>query len=368
MVWKEPGNGHDPWGKRKPDRGQFAELTEWLKKLQRQWNGGEPSPKGPGNNNAAINMLIAGSVIILALVWVASGIYIVQTGDKAVVFRFGAYQRTMTPGPHWHVPFPVERVEFIKVDRIRVTNETGTMITADENIIEVEWAIQYRVLDVADYLFNLQQPDATLKDVGSAAIREVIGQAKMDFVLGEGRSEVATMTQEILQTVLDQYNSGLMVTAVNLQDAQPPSEVQNAFEDAVMAREDEVRLRNEATAYANDVIPKARGHAARLMEKAQGYRQQVISGAEGETARFMAIYQAYEASPEVLKKRLFLDMIESVLSSGSKTMLDLGSSGNTHILAPAQGGKGQNNNAWVLMPEVHQQGDVGSQIPLPEEQ
>ncbi|MFQ5488880.1 MAG: FtsH protease activity modulator HflK, partial [Gammaproteobacteria bacterium] len=207
------------------------------------------------------------------------------------------------------------------------------MLTQDENIIDIQVAVQYKIKDAKDYLFNLRDPDLTLHEASESAIREVIGKSSMDFVLTEGRSEIVARTQQLTQEILDRYQSGLLITSVNMQDAQPPEEVQDAFNDAIKAREDEQRLKNEAEAYSNDVLPKARGKAARMLEEANAYKSKVVSRAEGEASRFIQLLVEYGKAPGVTRERLYLDAIEEVLRRSSKVMLDM-KGGNNLLYLP----------------------------------
>lgn len=207
------------------------------------------------------------------------------------------------------------------------------MLTQDENIIDIKLAIQYRIKDAKDYLFNVLNPDLTLHQSAESALRETIGKSKMDFVLTEGRSEIVARTEVLTQEILDRYQTGLLVTSVNMQDAQPPEEVQDAFNDAVKAREDEARLRNEAEAYSNDVLPKARGQAARMLEEANAYKSQVIAEAEGEASRFVQILTEYKQAPEVTRERIYLDAVTSILSNTSKILVDV-KGGNNMLYLP----------------------------------
>jgi membrane protease subunit HflK len=222
------------------------------------------------------------------------------------------------------------------------------MLTQDENIVDIRLAIQYRVLDPKNFLFNVRDPSFTLKQVTESAIREVIGKSKMDFVLTEGRAEVAARTESLVQEIMDRYGTGLQVTSVNLQDAQPPEEVQDAFADAIKAREDEVRQKNEAEAYANEVIPKARGASARVLEEANAYKEQVIAESEGETARFLQLLEAYQRAPEVTRERLYIEAIESVLERSSKLIVDV---------------KGSNPFLYLPLDKLVGEGRMGPMVP-----
>jgi membrane protease subunit HflK len=289
--------------------------------------------------------LIAG---IAFIIWLFSGIYIVDAGTRGVVMRFGAYTEATMPGPHWHIPYPIEQVEIVNVEQRRfveigyrsgaggqaglTVEREALMLTKDENIVNVQLAVQYQVEDPRKYLFNVRQPDAVLKQVAESAIREVIGKSEMDFVLKEGRAEVVSLVKTAMQTILDEYESGLRVSDVNLQDAQPPEEVQGAFSDAIKAREDKERLKNEAETYANEVIPKARGRAARQTQEAQAYKESLVAKAQGEAGRFTALLKEYQRAPEVTRQRLYLETMESVLARTNKVLVDSDNANNLMYL------------------------------------
>lgn len=346
MAWNEPGGGKDPWGGRGGDQGP-PDLDEIVRKMQAKVGGLFGARKGGGGNGGvggggkyALSLIVVAAVIA----WLAFGIYIVQEGKRGVVLRFGQFSEVTMPGPHWHIPFPIEQVQIVDVGQrrfVEVGYRSGAggsgqvsvpsealMLTRDENIIDIRIAVQYQVKDPREYLFMVRDPDVTLKQVTESAIREVVGKSNMDFVLTEGRSEVAMQSKELIQGILDQYNAGLLVTTVNLQDAQPPEEVQDAFADAIKAREDEVRQKNEAEAYANDIIPRARGAAARVLEEGDGYKLSVIAKAEGESSRFEQVLTEYSKAPEVTRKRLYLDTMQQVLANSSKVTMDVSKSNN----------------------------------------
>lgn len=352
MAWNEPGGGNnkDPWGGRN-DQGP-PDLDEVVRKMQdklgslfgggrRGGSGGGPSGKGLAGGFG----LIAGIVFI---VWLFSGIYIVDAGTRGVVMRFGAYTEATMPGPHWHIPYPIEQVEIVNVEQrrfVEIGYRSGTggqagltverealMLTQDENIVNVKLAVQYQISDPGKYLFDVRQPEAVLKQVAESAVREVIGKSQMDFVLKEGRAEVVSRVEKAMQATLDKYDSGLLVSDVNLQDAQPPEEVQGAFSDAIKAREDKERLKNEAEAYANEVIPKARGRAARLTQEAQAYKESLIAKAQGDASRFTALLKEYKKAPEVTRQRLYLETMETVLSRTNKVIVDSDNANNLMYL------------------------------------
>jgi membrane protease subunit HflK len=352
MAWNEPGGGNnkDPWGGR-GDQGP-PDLDEVVRKMQDKLGGlfggrkgGSSGGRGGPRGGFAGFGLIAGIILV---VWLFSGIYIVDAGTRGVVLRFGAFTEATLPGPHWHIPYPIEQVEIVNVEERRtievgyrsgaegqaalVVPREALMLTQDENIVNVQLAIQYQIDDPRKYLFNVRDPDSVLKQTAEAAIREVTGKRAMDYVLEE-RSEVVAQAKELMQKILDDYDSGLRVYDVNLQDVQPPEEVQGAFLDAIKAREDKVRLENEAEAYANEVIPKARGQAARQLQEATAYKESLISQAKGEASRFNQLLQEYRKAPEVTRKRLYLETMESVLARTGKVLVD-SDSGNSLMYLP----------------------------------
>ncbi len=316
MGWNEPGNGKDPWGKQPsgPKPPDFEELLRGLKNRFSGRGGGGTGPEG------RISMLAI--AIAIAVIWLLSGIYIVQPAERGVILQFGKHVDTTGPGPHWHLPFPIQRVEKVNVDQVQSLSDHAVMLTQDENIVNVELVVQYRVSNAEHYLFNLRGPEDTLRESTRSAVREVVGKSKVDFVLNEGRVEVAQQTQTILQELLDNYASGLLVTTLALQDVQPPEPVQPAFDDVTRSREDEVKKKNEAEAYANAILPTARGEAARLTAEAEAYRSRVVERAKGEAERFSALLAEYEKAPQVTRKRLYMDTMESVLSNTSKIIVD----------------------------------------------
>jgi membrane protease subunit HflK len=330
MPWNEPG-GKDPWGKRPKDQGP-PDLEELLRKLTARFSKllGGGSHEG-GGKGAVAGIVIIGAALIVA--WLFSGFYIIDAGERGLVLRFGRYVDTTGPGPHWHLPYPFETVESVAVDLVRDAEHQASMLTEDENIVTIDIAVQYRVKDAADYIFNVRVPDTTLRQVMESAVREVVGANTMEFVLGAGRADVALDTRNIMQRTLNQYQSGLQVVTVNLQQAQPPEAVQPAFADAVMAREDEVRFRNEARSYANGIVPQARGEAARIIQEAAAYRDKVIAAAQGDASRFKQLLTKYRNAPRVMRDRLYLDAMESVLSNSGKVLMDA-QSGNNLLYLP----------------------------------
>lgn len=353
MAWNEPGGDkeNDPWSGRKEGQGP-PDLDEVVRKMQEKLGGifGGKSSGRPGKTGKTRGINLGLIVLIVLLVWAASGIYIVAPAERGVVLRFGRYVETTEAGPHWHIPFPVEAVKKVNVEQIRnvevgfrsgsptrraanTVPQESLMLTRDENIVDAKFAVQYRVNDARNYLFNVRDPDLTLGQATESSVREITGKNDMDFILTEGRSEIALQSEKLIQQILDRYKTGLIVIDVNMQDAQPPDEVQEAFSDAVKAREDKQRLINEAEAYSNDIIPKARGAAARQVQEADAYKSRVIAEAEGDVSRFNDVLQEYEKAPEVTRKRLYLESVESVLKNSSKIILDT-KSGNSLLYLP----------------------------------
>lgn len=305
--------------------------------------GGGPSVAPGGRRFGGKAPLIV--IALLILIWIASGIYIVYEGQRGVVLRFGQYIETTMPGPHWHLPYPIESVETVNVAQVR-TIEIGyrnnvknkvpresLMLTEDENIVDIQFAVQYTIKSPEDYLFNNRDPDGAVVQAAETSIREVVGKSTMNFVLYEGREEVAARAQQEMQKILDRYGTGIAISRVTMQSAQPPEEVQAAFDDAVKANQDRDRLKNLGQAYANDVIPKARGQASRIEQEAEGYRQREISTAQGDASRFDQLLSAYEKAPQVTRERLYLDTVQDVLKNANTIVVDQ-NSGNSLLYLP----------------------------------
>jgi modulator of FtsH protease HflK len=358
MSWNEPGeNKKDPWSGR-DQQSQPPDLDEVLKGLQDKLHSLFGGSSGGSSNGGSGAGQLAGFIALLAiLLWSLTGIYLVDEGSRAVVTRFGAYVDTTQPGLHWHLPVPIERIDLVNMEQQRFVEigyrsggrqqslgsvpKEALMLTQDENIIDIRLAVQYQIKDAKAYLFNVADPDATLKQVIESAQRAVIGKSTMDFVLTEGRSNIADEIKSEIQKALDEYQTGIRVSSVNLVDAQPPDEVQNAFEDAIKAREDEQRLKNEAEAYANEVVPKARGAAARLIEESEAYKQKTIARAEGESSRFLQLLTEYEKAPEITRERLYLETMEEVFAASGVTLVDVKGANNAIYLPMDRGQKGQ---------------------------
>lgn len=301
-------------------------------------NGG--GPRGPLGGGPGLPSLpgakrgLTALVAVLGLLWLSSGFFIIDEGQAGVVLRFGQYDRTETSGFKWRMPYPIESHEKVDVSRVRIVEvgyrnsvkskvlNESLMLTDDENIIDIQFAVQYRLSDARAYLFNSLQPDESVKQAAETAVREVVGRNKMDYVLYEGREDVALKTREVIQGILDRYNVGIQVTGVTVQNVQPPEQVQASFDDAVKAGQDRERLKNEGQAYANDVIPRARGMASRLQQESEGYRERVVAQAQGDAARFNAVFAEYSKSPKVMRDRIYIDTMQQIYSNVTKVMVD----------------------------------------------
>jgi membrane protease subunit HflK len=301
-------------------------------------NGGGPRlpTLTPGQFGGGIGLLLG----LVVVVWFASGFYIVDASQRGLVLTLGKYSETTEPGLRWRLPWPIQTHEIVNLTGVR-TIEVGyrgteknkvlkeaLMLTDDENIVTVQFAVQYLLKDPKDYIFKNRHPDDAVMQAAETAIREVVGKNKMDFVLYEGRDVIAANTQKSMQDILDRYETGIQIRSVTMQSTQPPEQVQAAFDDAVKAGQDRERQKNEGEAYANDVIPRARGTASRLMQEAEGYRARLIATADGEATRFSKLYSEYAKAPEVTRQRLYLETMQQVYANTSKVMVDSKSGGN----------------------------------------
>jgi len=296
-------------------------------------NGSQPPSNNSGDSGIIKPLPI---IIVIFLVWLATGFYIVDQGSRGVVLTFGENTAITLPGPRWHIPYPIETAEIVNQEQVR-TIEVGyrslgegatqqlkesLMLTGDENIIDLQFAVQYNLKSVEDFLFNNRSVEGSVRGAAETAIREVVGKSDMDFVLYEGREEIAIKTKSLMQSILDLYQTGINITSVTMQNAQPPQQVQAAFDDAVKAKQDLERQKNEGQAYANDIVPKARGTASRLTAEANGYKISIENEALGNASRFDQILAEYIRAPEVTKKRLFLETQEQIMSTVSKIIID----------------------------------------------
>lgn len=365
MAWNEPGgDNRDPWGGRGGKDGP-PDLDEVARKMRDRMNSIFGGGKKGGGGSSSISI---GTILVLAVAgWALSGIYIVDAAERGVVLRLGEFNKITMPGIHWYLR-GIEKVETVDVDAVRTVSHRANMLTKDENIIQVELAVQYQIKDAQDYLFEVRDPDYTLKEASESALREVIGAIPMDEFLTGGRGEIVQQTKTITQGILDQYGTGLILTSVNLQDPQPPEEVQGAFEDVIKAREDQVRYKNQAEAVALDIVPKARGDAARIREAANAYREQVIAKAEGETSRFKQTLAEYEKAPNITRKRLYLETMEYVLANNNKVLITV-KGGNNLMYLPLdklmQGRDGSDAQAGRDLDSAVDPGSVSGSQDLP---
>jgi len=347
VAWNEPGGsgGKDPWGRRKtqgpPDLDRV--LRNLLERLSGLLGGGGGGGRS-GDGGERINQLGLGLVLVVVpVIWLLTGFYIIQQGERGVELRFGAKNEVTGPGLHWRLPWPIESVEKVNVEQVSTAwigrrdkgggQDNGYMLTEDENIVVAEFSVQYKIKDANNYLFNVRDQATTVYQAMESATREVVGKNKLDFIMTEGQIEVAAKTQTLLQEILDRYKSGIQITQVKMQKAAPPDEVKAAFEDAIKAREDGERVKKEAQAYMNDIIPRARGASARLLQEAAAYKAKVSARAEGDARRFTSIVAEYSKAPAVTRQRMYLETMEQVLSSTTKIFVDQ-KTGNNLLYLP----------------------------------
>lgn len=347
MAWNEPGgNDNDPWGNRKNSGGGPPDLDDVFKNIKKWFTdlSGKSGGGGSGSGGASRGPSLPGGSLsgkglgliaaVLVGLWALSGIYLIQPAQAGVVTQFGKHVKTTRPGPHWRIPWPVQQVEKVDVEQIRTTRLTDQLIlTQDENMVDIDLAVQYNIKSAEHFLFRVRGPDETLESVVEAALREVIGSTLLDSVLTTGSNAIWSATKDDLQTVLDDYESGIAITSVNLERAQPPEEVQAAFSDAIKAREDKERFINEAEAYMREILPRARGDAQRYLEESEAYKTRVVQAATGESRRFLSLLGEFEKAPEVTRDRLYLESMEEVLSNTSKVLVD-NDSGNSLMYLP----------------------------------
>lgn len=340
MGWNEPPDGDkdkNPWGNRGNNNDGPPDLNEIINKMQKglggMFGGGSGRPSQINNNNSMFPVLLG---IILLLAWIVYDVtYFIDEQERGVVLRFGANVSTLEPGINFRLPRPIETVIVRNVGRVQRLTHRATMLTQDENIVDLEVAVKWKIKqDPTDFLFNVHEPVLTLKQVTESAVREVIGKSKLDYVLTDGRAEIAEKQRQLMTQVLDEeYKIGIYIESVEMLSVKPPEQVKAAFDDAIKAREDEQRYVNEAKAYQNKIIPIARGNAARIIEEATGYKERVISKAEGEASRFEQLLTEYKRAPEVTRERLYLDAIESVFSNSNKVFID-NDNGNSLMYLP----------------------------------
>ncbi|MDC6483561.1 FtsH protease activity modulator HflK [Candidatus Pelagibacter sp.] len=339
------GRGGSPWGT-PPGGGNGSgkgptppDIDAIIRDIQNKIN--KFLPGGSKSGGKPIGLIL----IILVFVWLASGLYRVGPDEQGVVLRFGKFIKTTQPGLHYHIPLPIETVETPKVTKVnridigfRSERDSGfstgggvadvpqesLMLTGDENIVNIDFSVFWVIKDAGKFLFQIQDPEGTVKAAAETAMREVIAKSEIQPVLTEGRAKIEVETQEIIQSILDEYNSGIQITQVQTQKADPPDQVIDAFRDVQAARADMERSKNEAEAYANDVIPRARGEAAKIMQAAEAYKQKVVAASEGEASRFLSIFNEYDKAKEVTQERMYLETMEKVLADIDKVIIEKG--------------------------------------------
>jgi len=342
MAWNEPGgngngNGQDPWGGRKKNDGP-PDLDEALKKFQDKINGlfGGNGGKSGGNSSGGGSGLSASMLGVFAIVgviaYLAFGIYQLDEKEEAVILRLGKFHSIVGPGLHWN-PKIMDKVYPVNVTEVQQYPTGGLMLTEDESIVELPLTVQYNISDTKSFVLNVRDPETSLKQATDSALRHVVGSTELNQVLSEGRQKIGEEIEERLQNYLDSYGAGINIVQVNIQEGKPPAAVAGAFDDVVKAKEDEIRFKNEAQAYANGVVPEARGKAQRAVEEANAYRDQVVAKAEGEAERFNRLLVEYTKAPRVTRERLYIDAIESVMANSSKVLVDV-EGGNNMMFLP----------------------------------
>ena len=341
MAWNDPGRNRNPWGNR-PDKGA-ADIDEALRNLQRKLSqlfggggdGGRDEGRGGGSGGSAMRGFGFSTVaLVLVAIWALTGFYVVDAAERGVVTRFGKYVAASEPGLRWHVPWPVEARQIINVATIESFSDQTRMLTSDENLVDINIAVQYRRAEPVSFAYNVRDPESTLGEVSESAIREIVGRSTLDFVLEQGRQEITGKTKELVQRTLDSYKTGIEVTTVNLQGVSVPEQVQSSQRDAIKAREDRERLALEAQAYANDILPKAKGSAARQSEDSIAYKARIVADAEGEAQRFAKLLDSYERAPGVTRQRLYYETMEEVFGNTNKVLVDTKAGAGNLIYLP----------------------------------
>lgn len=322
MAWNDSGNGKNPWNR---DDQEPTDLDQIVQQWQRRFNsifggGGGGSSAGSGGSFALIIMILIG--------WGLTGFYRVDQAERGVVQRFGAYTVTTEPGLRWHLPYPIETVDVVNVQAVNDYKFSTEMLTADEQYVFIDMVVQYRRTDPVKFSFEVEDPELTLNDLTESALRGVVGTSSLELLIGERREQIPARTMEELQETLSAYGAGITVTSINLNVVDYPKSVQDAVDDTQKARNDKERYALEATTYANDIIPRARGAAQRVLQDAEGYRDRVIADADGEAARFLALLTEYKKAPRVTRDRLYIEALEEVYANSNKVIIDSESSGN----------------------------------------
>ncbi|MBQ4813720.1 FtsH protease activity modulator HflK [Pseudoalteromonas luteoviolacea] len=351
MAWNEPGNNgndNDPWKNRGGRDQGPPDLDEVFRKFNNKFGGifgGKPGNNKGGLGGAGVTFIF----IIALIVWALSGIYTVKEAERGIVLQFGKFDRIAEPGLRWKMTF-VERVIPIDIEAVRSLSASGFMLTEDENVVSVEFEVQYRVVDPTLYRFSVTDADHSLQQALDSALRYVVGHSRMDQVLTTGREQVRQRTWDELNKIIEPYSLGLIVTDVNFKDSRPPAEVKDAFDDAIAAQEDEERFIREAEAYAREIEPRARGQVTRMTQEAEAYKERIMLEAQGEVARFEKLLPEYAAAKEVTRERLYIETMEEILGRSSKVIVDV---------------KGGNNMMYLPLDKIMQQSQSSSAVTLP---
>jgi membrane protease subunit HflK len=348
MAWNEPGNNgndKDPWNKKGGRDQGPPDLDEVFRKFSGLFGGNKSGKSGGGLGGAGLSFVL----IIAAIVWALSGIYTVKEAERGIVLHFGQFDRIADPGLRWKMTF-IETVIPVDIEAVRSLSTSGFMLTEDENVVSVEFQVQYRVIDPFLYKFSVTNADSSLEEALESALRYVVGHSKMDQVLTNGREVVRQNTWDELNKIVEPYNLGLIVTDVNFKDSRPPAEVKDAFDDAIAAQEDEQRFIREAEAYAREIEPRARGQVTRMTQEAEGYGERIILEAQGEVARFEKLLPEYQAAKKVTRERLYIDAMEEVLGNSSKVLVDV---------------KGGNNMMYLPLDKIMDKQGTATRVALP---
>ncbi len=335
MAWNEPGNGkqRDPWGGDQGPPDLDEAFRKFREKLGAAFGGGRGgSSSGGGNEAAQAGAVLAVILALVGAIWLYLGVHVIDEQERAVVLRFGRFSEILDPGLNWN-PSLIDTVIPVNVTRERQYESSGMMLTQDENIVELPVKVQYNIADVKAFVLNVQNPEISLGHAADSALRHVVGSSKLEQVLSEGRAEIAEETRVKLQSYLDLYGAGIQIVGVTIQEAKPPREVKAAFDDVIKAKEDEERTKNEASAYANGMVPEARGRGQRALEEAAGYRSKVVADAEGEAQRFQKLLAEYKKAPAVMRERLYIDSMQRWLSGSQKVMVSV-EGGNNVLYLP----------------------------------
>jgi membrane protease subunit HflK len=352
MAWNEPGNGNkdkDPWGNKNNQGGGPPDLEEMLKKLWKQVGGNSNKSRGSGGSSIKSPISKSGFyvvLVVLALAYVFTGFYTINEKERGVVLRFGAYHETVGSGLHWRPNF-IDSVMKVDIRSIERNSVDGIMLTKDENIVIVKLGVQYRIAIPEDYLFNVTSPEDTITQAAESALRQVVGNAIMDDIITTGRETIKIDTLAVLETTMEPYKTGLVVSEVTLQEADAPTQVKAAFQDAIKAREDEEKYINTAQSYENQVVPVAEGAAARILEAAKAYEKSAIAKATGDVAKFEKLLPEYLAAPEVTRQRLYLETMENVYGRVNKVLIDVDGGNNMLYLPLDQLIKNKSNRSEV---------------------